>query len=170
MEKEIKIEYQPTIENLMKVSKYLLLDLPFVKYFASAFTVLFLFLNLSNLILNNKINIKDSMMQFGMIMIIWIIIYFSIISTIKKNILANKKNNEFQKITFNDKSYIQEGETFKIENFWNETFKIKETKSWFLIYQKKNTAFPIIKVDLKDHQYNELKALFNSLNIKKSLK
>lgn len=170
MEKEIKIEYQPDIENLMKVSKYLLLNLPFVKYFAPAFTVLFLFSNILNAILNDKTNLKDSLMQFGMIILIWLVIYFSIISIIRKNILANKKNSEFQKITFDDKSYIQEGETFKIVNFWNETFQIKETKEWFLIYPKKNSALPIIKADLKDNQYNELKALFNSLNIKKSLK
>ncbi|WP_396155960.1 YcxB family protein [Flavobacterium sp.] len=47
---------------------------------------------------------------------------------------------------------------------------MKETKKWFLIYQKKNTALPIIKTDLKDNQYNEIKELFNSINIKKSLK
>jgi len=88
----------------------------------------------------------------------------------KKNILSNKKNFELQTITFNTKSYIQEGETFKIENFWNETYQIKETKKWFLIYQKKNTALPIIKTDLKDNQYNEIKELFNSLNINKNLK
>ena len=109
-------------------------------------------------------------MQFGMITLIGFVFYFSIISIIRKNILANKKNNEFQKITFNDKSYIQEGETFKIVNFWSETFQIKETKEWFLIYPKKNSALPIIKSDLKDNQYQELKALFNSLTIKKSLK
>ena len=78
MEKEIKIEYQPTIENLMKVSKYLLLNLPFVKYFAPAFTVLFLFSNILNVILNNKTILKDSLMQFGMITLIGFVFYFSI--------------------------------------------------------------------------------------------
>ena len=41
MNKEIKIEYQPNIDNLMKVSKYLLLNIRFVKYFPIVFIVLF---------------------------------------------------------------------------------------------------------------------------------
>lgn len=170
MNKEIKIGYQPNIDNLMKVSKYILLNLPFIKYIVPSFIFIFLFSSISSSVLNDQSGSKDSLLQLGMIMVIWVFIYFRIISSMKKNILANKKNEEFQTITFTEKSYLQEGETFKIENFWNEIFKIKETKSWFLIYQKKNAAFPIIKVELKDNQYNELKALFNSLDVKKSLK
>ena len=105
-----------------------------------------------------------------MVIGIWAFIYFKTISTMKKNILDNKRNFETQKIIFNMQSYIQEGESYKIENFWNETFQIKETKEWFLIYPKKNTALPIIKSNLKDNQYNELNELFNSINIKKSFK
>ena len=48
--------------------------------------------------------------------------------------------------------------------------KVVEKKEWFLIYIEKNTAKVIRKADIKDNQYNELKELFNSLNIKKSLK
>jgi hypothetical protein len=49
-------------------------------------------------------------------------------------------------------------------------YQIKETKSWLLIYVQKNSAFPIIKSELKNNEYNELKELFNSIDIKKSLK
>ena len=170
MSKEIKIEYQPNINNLIKVSKYILMNLPFVKYFAPIFIVLFLFSNILNAVNEDQSMFKNGILQFGIIIIIYTFIYFRIISSVKKNILSNKKNNEFQAITFSENSYLQEGETFKIENFWSEIYQIKETKSWFLIYQKKNAAFPIIKEDLKDNQYNELKELFYSLNIKKSLK
>lgn len=173
MDKEIKIEYQPNIDNLMKVSKYLLLNIRFVKYFPIAFIVLFLISKLPLLINSNEIveekSYLNDLLTYCFIIILWVFIYFRTLSSMKKNILSNKKNNEFQIITLNEKSYLQEGETFKIENFWNETYQIKENKNWFLIYPKKNTAFPILKADLKDNQYNELKELFNSLNIKKSL-
>jgi len=53
-------------------------------------------------------------------------------------------------------------------NLWKESFQIKETDKWFLLYLNKTSALPIIKEDLKDNQYNELKQLFNSLDIKKS--
>lgn len=167
MEKEIKIGYQPNINNLMKVSKYILFNSPLIKYIVPSFTLFYIFSNITNNKLNNQLSNNDTILQLGIIIIIWIFIYFRTISSMKKNILANKKNEEFQTITFTEKSYLQEGKTFKIENFWNEVFKIKETKSWFLIYQKRNVAFPIIKADLKENQYNELKALFNSLNIKR---
>ena len=54
--------------------------------------------------------------------------------------------------------------------FWKDIFKIEEKNDWFLIYITKDMAKVIRKADLKDNQYNELKELFNSLNIKKSLK
>ncbi|MFH6950977.1 YcxB family protein [Flavobacterium sp. FlaQc-51] len=105
-----------------------------------------------------------------MVVLVWIIVYFLIMYSIKKNILKNKKNLEPQKITFTKDFFIQEGQSFKIENLWKECFQIKETKDWFLIYLNKNSALPIIKENLKDNQYNELKQLFNSIAIKKSLK
>lgn len=170
MNKEFKIGYQPNIDNITNVSKYVVLNMSFVKYYAPAFFIILLFFNLSNVLFTEQSINKESMIKLGLILIIWIFIYFRIINSMKKNFVANNKNNEFQTITFTKKSYIPEGQTFKVENFWDETFKIKETKCWFLIYQKKNTAFPIIKADLEDNQYNELKELFGSLNIKKSLK
>ena len=182
MENEIVIEHKSDINQLMKVSKYLLLNLRFVKFIPIFILALILIKYLPDLseinqeILEKNYNtenqnyILSEIVPFLLISIIWIFIGYRTLNSMKKNILSNKKNFEKQKITFTKKSYLQEGETFKIENFWNEMYQIKETKSWFLLYPKKNSAFPIIKSDLKDNQYNELKGLFNSLNIKKSLK
>ena len=170
MDKEIKIGYQPNTDELIKVSKYILFNLSFIKYFIPLIVIIILLNNILSAMIDDFRNTQDGIIQFGLVTIILLVLYFSTISSIKKNILANKKNTEFQTITFSQKSYLQEGETFRVENFWNEMYQIKETKSWFLIYQKKNMAFPIIKAELKDNQYNELKELFNSLNIKKSLK
>lgn len=175
MDKEITIKYKPNIETLMKVSKHLLFSLPLVKFLPLG--ILFILLQMFPQFVGiNPNNIRDEKFTFLnllpiiMVIGIWTFIYLKTLSTMKKNILDNKRNFETQKIIFNLTSYIQEGETFKIESFWNETFQIKETKDWFLIYPKKNTALPIIKLELKDNQYNELKELFNSINIKKSFK
>jgi hypothetical protein len=172
MEKEIIIEYKPNADTLTKVSKYLLLRMRFVKFIV----FIFFFVLIQNIALSatqSVTNIKwdfFDLLPLLMVVLVWIIVYFLIMYSIKKNILKNKKNLEPQKITLTKDFFIQEGQSFKIENLWKECFQIKETKDWFLIYLNKNSALPIIKENLKDNQYNELKQLFNSIAIKKSLK
>lgn len=173
MDRVIEIKYQPNIDQLTKVSKYLLLNSTIVKYLPLAFIFLFLFTKAPMLfgsISEDKTDYLNDLLTFCLVIPVWLFVYFRTLSIMKKNILSNKRNFELQTITFTTKSFIQQGETFKIENFWDETYQIKETKDWFLIYPKKNSALPIIKTDLNNNQYNELKDLFSSLNIKKSLK
>ena len=178
MEKEIIIEYKPNIDTLVKVSKYLLIRLPFLKIVPFLIVIVLLQNNLGNFINNNNnnnnLNSKKwdftDIIPFIVIISIWFFIYFRTMSTMKKNILKNKKNLETQQIIFKSNSFIQEGETFKIQNFWKDCYQIKETNEWFLIYLQKNSALPIIKANLNNNQNDELKLLFNSLNIKKSLK
>jgi hypothetical protein len=181
MRKEITIEYTPNVETLMKVSKYLLLQLRFVKFlplffliFLIPFIVRILGLSasipaLSPFFIDEEVNDISDILTVLIVLGIWIFIYFKTLSTMKKNILNNKRNLETQKITFNEVSYLQEAFSFKIENFWNETLKIVETKEWFLIYQKENMAFPIVKSTLDDNEYKHLKKLFSSLSVKKKL-
>jgi len=172
MEKEIIIEYKPNVDTLVKVSKYLLFRMGFVKWIM----FIFFFVIIQNAILSttqSETNLEWNFLDFipfGIVIIVWLAIYFLTISSIKKNILKNKKNLELQKITFNRETFTQEGESFKMVNLWKESFQIKETDKWFLIYLNKTSALPIIKEDLKNNQYNELKQLFNSIDIKKSLK
>jgi len=174
MEKEIIIEYKPTLEILTKVSKHLLYSLSFIKYmpfFILGIIIFNRFPQIMGLETDNQNNgILEIVITLVILSIVWGFIYLKTLSTMKKNILSNKRNFETQKIIFSSKSYIQQGDTFRVENFWNETYQIKETKLWFLIYPQKYSAFPIIKSDLEDNQYQELKALFNSLDIKKKLK
>jgi len=173
MEKEIVIEYKPNVDVLVKVSKYLLFTISYLKWIILFIPLILLKDLIVPLFTESSKPIKWDIfyiLPFVLVGFIWFYVYIRLTSNIKKNLLKNKRNLETQKITFNKSSYIQEGETFKIENFWNEMFQIKETKSWLLIYVQKNSAFPIIKSDLKDDQYNELKQLFNSIDIKKSLK
>ncbi|WP_298116076.1 hypothetical protein [Flavobacterium sp.] len=172
MEKEIVISYKSNIDNLMKVTKYLLLRLPLFKFILLAIILLLVTNNLPGLYKESAQdkNFFIAMLPYSIVALVWVFIIYRLLSSSKENLLKNKKNFELQKITFKKDSYIQEGETFKIENFWNETYQIKETKSWFLIYPKKNSAFPIIKADLIDNQYNELKELFSSIDIQKKFK
>ncbi|MTH16338.1 YcxB family protein [Flavobacterium sp. LC2016-01] len=172
MEKEIIIEYKPKTDILVKVSKYLLSRMPFVK----VLIFVFFFVVFQNAVLSAtqaETHLQWSfidLIPFGMVLLVWAGVYFLTMFNIKKNIQKNKKNLESQKITFTKNSFTQEGESFKVENFWQDIFQIKETNNWFLIYLNKTSALPIIKQDLKDNQYTELKQLFNSIDIKKSLK
>ena len=97
-------------------------------------------------------------------------ILFSTYLRSKKHINDNPKLKEDITYVLNRDFFYEKGETFEIKYFWNEVFKVTEKKEFFLIYIKKNVAKIIKKSDLKDNQYNELKSLFNSLDIKKSLK
>ncbi|MFC6096944.1 hypothetical protein ACFPVY_09840 [Flavobacterium qiangtangense] len=176
MEKEIIIVYKPTLESLTRVSKHLLYSLPFIKFMPFFVLIVILFnrfpqiMGLENNLENQNNEILEITLALLILSIVWGFIYFKTLSTMKKNILSNKRNLETQNIILSNKSYIQEGETFKVENFWSETYQIRETKLWFLIYPNKFSAFPIIKSNLEDNQYQELKTLFNSLDIKKKLK
>jgi hypothetical protein len=175
MDKEITIEYKPNIEVLTKVSKYLLARLFMLKYlpiFVLAFFALITlpYINIQNTDYQSEFFSLSNLMSAILIILFWVFIYFRTLNKMKKIILNNKRNFEIQKIIFNNEAYIQEGETFKITSFWNETHEIVETKDWFLIYPRKNSAFPIVKSNLSNNQQTELKALFNYLPIKKSLK
>ena len=87
-----------------------------------------------------------------------------------KNLLKNYRLSENIEFIFNKDFFEEKGDTFDIKHFWDKLYKIKECKNYFLIYQNKNRANIIPKTNITDNQYNELKELFSSLNIKKSLK
>ena len=84
--------------------------------------------------------------------------------------LSNVKLKENIFIKFNTQYLENVGDSFNMKYFWKDIFKIVERKEWFLIYIDKKCAKVIRKADLKYNQYNELKELFSSLHIKKSLK
>ncbi|MGC4040362.1 MAG: YcxB family protein [Flavobacterium sp.] len=174
MENPLKIIYKPNIETLMKVSRYLLLNIKFIKYGPVFFIALLLITYWSrHMGMQSGYEPKQSIADYIQLLIfpgVLALVYFGTLSSMKKNILNNKRNFETQSITFDKESYTQQAETFKIESFWSETYQIKETSDWFLIYPKKNSAMPIVKSDLSPEEYNSLKTLFNSLPIKKSLK
>ncbi|MDI9309609.1 MAG: YcxB family protein [Limnohabitans sp.] len=167
MEKDIVINCNYSKEELSKVTKHILLNSKIFKYLFVGLPIIFAI----NVASSEKTDsfFLDYIFPVLIVIVIWTYIYFRSIHTAKKRIISNSKNFENITLTVNKDSFIQEGQTFKIQNFWKEINKIKETKEWYLIFQNQNSAIPIFKKDLSENQNNDLKELFNSLDIKKSL-
>lgn len=98
----------------------------------------------------------------------FILVLISYLNT--KRTLSDPKLKENIEFNLNENHIEEVGESFRMKYNWSEILKIKERKEFFLIYISKRYAKVISKSDLKDNQYNDLKELFKSLDIKKSLK
>lgn len=118
-------------------------------------------IELVNSIKNNPI----SLLFFAIPFLSYLSIYLN-----AKNQLNNYRLKENIEFIFNKDYFKEKGETFDINHFWDKLYKIKEHKDYFLIYQTKVRANIIPKKNITSDQYNELKELFNSIDIKKSLK
>ncbi len=63
------------------------------------------------------------------------------------------------------------GETFQSKLNWEKIYKVKETKSWFLIYTSKVVSYVIIKNDLNKEQLLVFRTIIQKIpNLKTSLK
>lgn len=102
------------------------------------------------------------------LVILWFL--YRIYISSKKQLTENPRLKEDISHTFTADFFQEKGESFDVKYFWKDIAKLVEKQDFFLIYLKKNQAKIVKKSDLKDNQYNELKALFSSLNIKKRLK
>jgi hypothetical protein len=112
-----------------------------------------------------------SLLQTIIILVFFLFLFiFSIYRNTQKKILENPRLKENIIYTINKEYFQEKGDSFEVKHFWKNVFKVVEKEEFFLIYISKNKANFIKKSDLKDNQYNELKELFSSLNIKKSLK
>lgn len=167
MNEEIIINYKHTKEELIKVSKYILLNSKLFKYLFFGLPIIFVI----NVTLSEKTDsfFLDYIFPLLIVIIFWTFTYFRTIQTTTRRILSNSKCFENITLTINKDSFTQEGQTFKIQNFWKDIKKLKETKDWFLIFQNQNSAIPIFKKDISDEQLKDLKELFISLNFEKKL-
>jgi hypothetical protein len=137
----------------------------FIIFFIAFFSIITL-----NILLSGA-NHFDSWMPFLIMMVIMpVLVFWGTYRRSKKAFNDNPKLKEDITYTLNNEYFFEKAETYEVKYFWKEVFKIQEKKDFFLIYIRKNVAKIIKKSDLKDNQYNELKTLFNSLPIKKSLK
>ncbi|WP_426486275.1 YcxB family protein [Flavobacterium sp. 2] len=172
MDKEIILKPSFNVSSSMKGTYYILYK-PlhiFIFFFllaAAIFSLSDYFFN----ILDNKDETKHDFPFFALIIIlIPFFIYLLTYKAVKKEINHNPRIKEDIKYIFNIEYFQEKGETFEVKHFWKNIVKIVEKKDMFLFYLNKNRAILLQKTDLKGNQYDELKQLFNSINIKKSLK
>jgi len=172
MDKEITLKPSFNIKSSMKGTYYVLLK-P-LHIFIFSFLLAAAIFSLSDYFFNildstNKTN--HDFPFFGLIIIsLPFFIYLLTYKAVKKQINNNPRIKEDITYIFNIEYFQEKGETFEVKHFWKNILKIVEKKDMFLFYIGKNSAMILQKTDLKDNQYNELKQLFNSIDIKKSLK
>ena len=169
MEKEIIVKPSFNISSSMKATYYILWK-PwyFIFFFFLLFAAIF---GLADYFFNIVDQSNKDFPTFGVVIIILpLFIYFSIRKKLKKQITENPRIKEDISYIFNNEYLQEKGDTFEVKHFWKNLIKIVEKKDMFLFYTTKNTGILLQRLDLNDNQYNELKQLFNSLDIKKSLK
>jgi hypothetical protein len=167
MEKEIIINPKYELKEYFKVNLYLAFSTLTYKIFSFFIIIIFL-LMLVNILLGTMNELLFEPVHLIIIIYPFIAIYLIYLRT--KKSLQNPKLKEAVTMKFNNSFFEEIGQTYNIKYDWKEIYSIKETNKWFLIFIQKKQAKVIIKSDLKDNQYNELKELLSLLNIKKSLK
>ena len=167
MEREISIKPKYKLKEYFKVNLYLAFSTFTYKVFSFLILVI-LIVMLANILLVNTNNFLFEPVHLIIFLYPLIAIYLIYFRTQKS--LQNPKLREDITMKFNNSFFEEIGESYNIKYNWKELYKIKETNKWFLIFIQKKQAKVIIKSDLEDYQYNELKELLSLLNIKKSLK
>ena len=168
MDKEIVVKPHFVFKDYFRANLFLAVNKPFF-YIIFPLTVFFLCFDVYYMIQGSKSFIELLYFPDAIFILLPIIIVFTVFKQTKARLSYVKlKENIF--IKFNNEYLEDVGESFNMKYFWKDIFKIVEKKDWFLIYIDKKCAKIIRKADLKDNQYNEVKELFSSLNIKKSLK
>ncbi len=168
MNKEIIIKPHFVFKDYFKANLFLALNKPFY-FIIFPLTIFFLSFDIYYMIQGSKSFIELLFFPDLIFILLPLITLFTVFKHTKTR-LSDVKLKENILIKFNDDCLEDVGESFKMKYFWKDIFKIVEKNDWFLIYITKNMAKVIRKADLKDNQYKELKELFGSLNIKKSLK
>lgn len=168
MEKEIVIKPSFVFKDYFRANLFLALNKPF-NYIIIPLSFFFLGFDIYEMIKGSKMFIELFYFPDVIFILLPIIILISVFKLTKAR-LSNVKLKENIFIKFNNEYVEDVGESFNMKYFWKDIFKITEKNDWFLIYLDKKCAKVIRKADLKDNQYKELKELFSSLNIKKSLK
>ena len=169
MEKEVIIKPSFDVKSTFNASLLVLMSTKLKLY--SLFLLTIILINLfSNFALEEKTDIISIIIPFLIFPTIILLSVFFIYRSTKKQIEENPRLKENIVYILNDEYFQEKGDSFEIKHFWKNIIKVVEKKDFFLIYIAKNKANFIRKSDLKNTQYDELKELLSSLNIKKSLK
>ena len=172
MEKEIIVKPSFNIKSTIKGTFYILFKPWYIFFFSFLVLVcVFNFLDSYLNIFNNYTTPSEDFPTFGIFIVLFpLFICFSIYKSTKKQINGNPRLKEDISYIFSNEYFQEKGETFEVKHFWKNLTKIVEKKDMFLFYTNKNRAIILQRVDLNNNQYNELKHLFNSIDIKNSLK
>lgn len=169
MEKEIIIKPSFDIKSTFKAS--LFVGIGNINKYLLYFAFMVLLYAISYFETDKKLK-KITIGWFPFILIFPMLIIFTIYAHYKNSKSQIEKNPRIKEdITFilTEDFFQEKGESFDLKHYWKNLYQIVEKKDIFLIYTLKNKALLIKKSDLIDNQYQEIKELFNSLNIKKSL-
>ncbi|MEC4003042.1 hypothetical protein OX283_000090 [Flavobacterium sp. SUN052] len=168
MDKEIIIKPKYIFKDYFKIYLSVYLNKKSNKIVSSLITLIILF-NIYSFI-KNEVKISEIFSSSFVFLLAYPFIILLVKYRQTKLILSNPKLKENISIKLNFEEYEFTGQSYNIRYNWNEVNQIIEKNNWFFICISNNDIKLIRKADLIDNQYNELKALFNSLDIKKSLK
>lgn len=172
MDKEIVIKNNFNIKLYTKAALNVLIPAWLIWASTAMYSILFIYdiKLIVNEISSNQFKIDNLMRTEIFALFFPLFLYFIFSRSVKTKFKEDPKNKETIYHILNNDYFEVKGDSFGTKYFWKDLFKIEEVKSFFLVFMTKNTFLVINKSDLKDNQYNELKELFNSIDIKKSLK
>lgn len=172
MEKEILIKNNFSIKTYTKALLNVMFPKPILWIIIVVFSLLFI--NAIRIIINESAEPNftlNSLLRTEILVLLLPLVYYLILTqSLKAKFKKNSQNKENIYHILNTDFFQVKGDSFDIKYFWKNLQIIREVKDHFLVFVKSNHFLIINKSDLKNNQYNELKLLFNSIDIKKSLK
>jgi len=110
-------------------------------------------------------------LEIGITIVVFILFYFSIYRSTRKQLNNNPKIKENITYVFTLEYFMEKGASFEMKHFWKNILKIEEKKDWYLAYIHKHRALVIRKEDFEsNNQHQHFRELINSIDIKKKLK
>lgn len=103
-------------------------------------------------------------------MIIFLILILRSYFSFKKAFYSNKNIQEKISYRFTDEKVYLKGETFESDFAWQNVFRVKENKDWFLIYQSRTTMNMIPKKYFEKNQIHEIRDLIVKNKVKAQLR
>ncbi len=87
----------------------------------------------------------------------------------KKNYKYNQRIGETIEYNFGEEDLIIKGESFTSQLSWQKIHKVTGTKNWLFIWQNRQVANPISRVDVWEGEISDLKTILKKYNIKNNL-
>lgn len=171
MEKEIVIKNNFSIETYTKALLNVMLPKPMLFVVIVLFSIFFISA-VRNVITDAQLGnfTLDSLLKTQILILLLPLVYYLLLTqSLKARSRANPQNIENVYHILTPDFFQVKGDSFDTKYYWKDLSKLKEVKDFFLIFVEKNHFLIINKSDLKANQYQELKQLFNSIEIKKSL-